>query len=305
VLKSCGIDITLVAQYDKPLYEWNKETMFKYLYECVKESNVDVLCNTDKQVAISVKDSNVKYFLGDAYIDNISSDSWSCQHIIFMDFTMSEYDPNRIQFAIIRNYDGDQEDSCIGMYNEHIEGVNSSFETKLSQYSLPYNIIRRSDNVYVRLNGAIRSYNAPVVKEMLKSVDRSVLEEVIYDYIGSEQIVNIIASSVVDTMSFDMLDAFYDNGISLSTYFESSMIGVIIKQITNNMVLHGRSGIMHGDYKIPTKEDIDRFFSNNCETIDEAFYIGSYLALKKIIGHEKNSRKANGMYRRLTGIIIM
>ena len=305
VLKNCGIDITLVAQYDKPLYEWNKETMYKYLYECVNKNNVDVLHDDDRLVAISVKDSNIRYFLGDTYIDNVGGENWGCQHIIFMDFGMSEYDPNRLQLAIIRNNDLDQEDYCMALYNEHIEGVNMSFETKLSQFSLPYDIIRRSDNIYVKIDGAFRSYNTPVLRQLLNGVSKKVLEEVIYNYIGSETAINMISSSITESMSFDMLDVFYDNGIKLTSLFDSSLVNVLIKNVMNSMIAHGRNGVMGGEFKSPTKEDIDRFFNNECSTIDEAFYIGSYLVLKKIIKTEKKSKKPNNMYRRLTSIILM
>jgi hypothetical protein len=305
VLKNCGIDITLVAQYDKPLYEWNKETMYKYLYECVKKGNVDILRDKGNQVVISVKDQNVRYFLGDTYIDNIGSDNYSCQHIIFMDFGMSEYDPNRIIFAIIRNQEGEQEDYCVGMFNEHAEGINVSFDTKLSQFDLPYDIIRRSDNEYVKINSAYRSCNVPMLKKLLNGVHRDVLEEVIYDYIGGETAVNIISSSITSSMSFDFLDAFYDNGIKLSDVFEPPSVGLVLKNTMVNLINHGRNGNMNGDYKIPTQEDIDRFFSNECTSIDEAYYIGSYLAIKKIIAKENGCRKPNNMYRRLMNCILM
>ena len=305
VLKNCGIDITLVAKYDKPLYEWNKETMYKYLYECVNKNNVDVLHDDGRLVAISVKDSNVKYFLGDTYIDNVSGENWACQHIIFMDFGMSEYDPNRIQFAIIRNNDGNQEDYCMALYNEHIEGVNMSFETKLSQYGLPYDIIRRADNIYVKIEGAFRSCNAPALKNLLKNVDKKVLEEAIVDYLGNESAINIISSSITECMSFDMLDVFYDNGIKLTSIFDPSLVNIIIKNVMNCMVNHGRNGVMGGEFKSPTQEDINRFFNGECNTIDEAFYIGSYLVLKKIIKVEKECKRPNNLYRRLTSIVLM
>ena len=305
VLKSCGIDVNMVAQYDKPLYEWNKETMFNYLYECVNKSNVDILQDKGSLVAISVKDENVRYFLGDTYIDNLDSSNWRRQHIIFMDFSVSEYDPNRIKFAIINNQDGESEDYCVALFNEHCEGVNTSFETLLSQYQLPYNIIRRSDNVIARLQGAFFSYNAPVIKELLGKVDGRILEEVIYDCIGSETVLNIIASSVVDSASFDMLDAFYDNKIKLSNVFESGNINSLTRAIMNSMLNHGRNGNMDGSYKLPTEEEIKQFFNSECDSIDRALYICCYLALKKIISNEKGSGNGNAIYRRISISILM
>ena len=303
VLKNCGIDVNLVAQYDKPLYEWNKETMYKYLYECVNKSNVDVLRDKDNQVVISVKDSNIRYFLGDTYIDNIDSDNWNRQTIIFMDFSMSEYDPNRIQFAIIASGGSDSEDYCTGIYNEHIEGVNASFETKLSQYDLPYDIIRRADNIYVRIEGAFRSFNVNLLKNLLKTAKKSVLEEVIYDYIGSETVIDYISSTITESMSFDMLDAFYDNGIRLTSIIDPGVVGTLLKSITACLINNSRDH--NGGLKTPSDEDIAKFLSGESEDIHEAYYIGSYLALKKIIKNENGCGKPNGLYRKFTSIILM
>ena len=305
VLKNCGIDITLVAQYDKPLFEWNREKMFEYLYECVNKSNVDVLYDKNNSVVVSIKDSNVRYFLGDAYIDNLDSSNWGNQHIVFMDFNMSQFDPNRLQFAIIINQRGDQEDYCTGLYNEHLEGVNTTFDSKLSQYGLPYNTIRRSDNVAVRIEGAFMSFNIPELKKLLGTVSKDVLIQAIHDYIGSETFVTRISSSVTDSMSFDMLDVFYDNGIKLADLTDSSLVNILLKGITGCMVNRGRHGSRNGEFNIPTKEDIDRFFNNDCDNIDEAFYIGCYLAIKKIIKNEAGCKKPNNLYKRMVNIILM
>jgi hypothetical protein len=303
VLKNCGIDVNLVAQYDKPLYEWNKEAMYRYLYECVNKSNVDVLRDKDNQVVISVKDPNVRYFLGDAYIDNVGSDNWNSQNIIFMDFSMSEYDPNRIQFAIIASGGSDNEDYCTGIYNEHIEGVNSSFETKLSQYDLPYNIIRRADNIYVRIDGAFRSFNVNLLKELLKTARKGVIEEVIYDYIGSESAINYISSTITESMSFDMLDVFYDNNIRLTSIIDPGVVGNLLRNVVVNMINNSRD--YNGGLKKPSDEDIAKFLSDDSENIHEAYYIGSYIALRKIIKNENGCKKPNVLYRKLTAVILM
>ena len=305
VLKDCGIDITLVAQYDKPLFEWNREAMFKYLYECVNKSNVDILYDKDNSVVVSIKDSNIRYFLGDAYIDNLDGSNWYNQHIVFMDFNMSQFDPNRLQFAIIRNQGGDQEDYCTGLFNEHLEGVNSNFDSKLSQYGLPYNTIRRSDNICVRIDGAFMSFNIPELKKLLGRVRKETLHIAIHDYIGAETFVNHISSSITDSMSFDMLDVFYDNGIKLSTVTDSTLVNILLKSVTGCMVNHGRIGSHDGKYNTPTESDIERFFNNDCDTIDEAFYIGCYLAIKKIIKNEAGCKKPNNLYKRMTSIILM
>jgi hypothetical protein len=176
LLESHGVDINLVAKYEKPLYDWNKETMYKYLYECVDKNNVLVLVDNGGYVAISVKDANVRYFLGDSYMDNIDSDYYSCQHIIFMNFNMNQHDPNRIMFAIINNGREGNEDSVLMFKNEHCIDSDISFETKLSQFGLPYDTIKRVDDDYIRLRDAISSYNT---KEIIKGMkNKEVFDEV-------------------------------------------------------------------------------------------------------------------------------
>ena len=304
VLKDCGIDINMVAQYDKPLFEWNKESMFKYLFECVNKNNVDVLCDEGNKVAISVRDKNIRYFLGDAYIDNINDDSWGWQHIIFMDFDMSAYNPNRLQFAIIRNGGYEQEDYCNGFYNEHMEGANVSFDTKLSQYNLPYNIIRRPDNKFIRVSSAFQSLNAPMFKSLIKGMSRKDLQEVIYDYIGSDTTSDKISQTIVGAMSFDMLDAFYDNGFKLVDVMDKGPVGRILKDLANNILVRGRN--IGGQFLVPTGDEINKFFSNDCDSIDQTFYIGLYLAMKKIIAKEKRKDNNNsGMYKRIVSIFLM
>lgn len=305
VLKNCGIDINLVAQYDKPLFQWNKESMFQYLYECVGKGNVDVLVDNDNKVAISVKDSGIRFFLGDAYIDNVGSDCWGWQHIIFMDFSLSEYDPNRIVFAVIRNQNNNSEDYCYCIYNEHIEGNNLSFDAKLCQYGLPYDIIRRADNKNARISSAMLSYNAPMFKELIAGMDKKKLRAVIDGYIGEETAINRITTSVIDSMSFDLVDAFLCNGYRLTDAFDTGFIASFLRDVVSNMINHGHMGAMDGSYKIPTSEEIDTFMAGNCDSVDKAFYIGSYLVLKKVISSEKGSNKNhNALYRRIAAVIL-
>jgi hypothetical protein len=106
-------------------------------------------------------------------------------------------------------------------------------------------------------------------------------------------------------MSFDVLDAFYDNGIKLASLTDASLVNILLKGITGCMVNRGRHGSRNGEFNVPTKEDIDRFFNNDCDNIDEAFYIGCYLAIKKIIKNETGCKKPNNLYKRMTNIILM
>ena len=307
ILKECNIDINIIAKYEKPLFEWDKDSMFSYLYECVNKYNVDVLCDNGNLVAISVTDSNIRYFLGDAYIDNIPDSNWPLQHIIFMDFSMNAYDPNRIVFAIIGVNTNIQEDFCMFMYNEHMEPMNcvSSFNYKLSQYGLPYDVIRRTDNISEKIKSAFMSYNAPLLNNLLHQTSEETVKDIFNNYVEWDMAGEIIISSVTKYMSFDIIDAFYNNGFRFSTLFDTSMVSSIINNILASMISH--CSAIGGDYKIPTQDQIKKFLHNECcDSIDEAFYIGTYLTMKRIIkteGETNVPRKYN-MYKGLLSTII-
>lgn len=306
-LKNCGIDITMVVQYDKPLFEWTKEKMYEYLFECVKKENVDILSDKGDLVAISVRDEDVKYFLGDPYMDAINNGMYGWQHIIFMDFSMSEYDPNRIQYALIKRQNDREEDYCTNLFNAHAQPLPNDFETKLCQYGLPYDIIRRSDNKRMRIRNAFNSSNIPLLVELFKGIDVDTIRDVIYNYVEENNAINIITDSIVNNVSFDYLNLFYDKGLRLRDIFDAEYINALFKGLVNAFITYGRNGTMDGTYPVPTKEELDAFYSNNSPNIEQAYYIGTYLAIIMIVSHEasKTECRQNTMYKRLLNGILM
>ena len=304
VLNNCGIDITLVAHYDKALFEWNKEAMYKYLYECVKKDNVDVLCDKDNLVAISVSDRNVRYFLGDTYIETISENQWSMQHIIFMDFSLSQYDPNRLQFAMIGNGDSRHEEAyCVSIYNENLQNPSLDFNTKLAQFGLPYDIIRRSNNPCEKIRNAFMSYNIPMLNEAIK--DNDMLVRTIYDYIGGETVSDSIASSIVDSMSFDYLNLFYSRGMKLHKVIGNSNTSNILKHTLNALIQNGCRIQPSFGFSKPTEEDIKAFHDKSLGSIEKSMYVGCYLAILDIIDKEGRDSDCNSLYKRfVTNILV-
>jgi hypothetical protein len=303
VLNNCGIDINLVAHYDKALYEWNKDAMYSYLYECVKKDNVDILVDKDNLVAISVTDRNIRYFLGDTYIDTISEGNWGLQHIIFMDFSMSQYDPNRIQYAVIMNGDRRQDEAyCLSMFNEHSQNPGVDFNTMLAQFGLPYDIIRRSDDPYEKTKNAFLSYNIPMLNETIK--DGHMLSEVIFDYIGGESTVDCIVSSVVGSMSFDYLNLFYSRGLSMHNIIGNGNTSTVLKNILTSLIENGRR-VDDGKYNKPTDENIKAFYDRKLGSYEKTMYVGTYLAIVLILDHEGKDEGANYYLKRLVNTIFL
>ena len=285
ILSDDGIDITLVIQYDTPSYEWNKESMLSYLYECVDYDNVDVLCDKNNKLVLSVTDSHVRYFFGDAYSDNMCSEYYSYQHIIFADFNKSKYDITKLQFAIIEDGCGD-EDYCIAMYNERSMQTNANFEALLIEFGLPYDTIRRTNDIRVRLRNAICSFNTPMINACMKECDTKMLRSVIKENIGNDQMYDLVASSIRHYLSFDYINLFYDNGLNMHEFIGWNYVAELIKQLLYDMRCTSRATDNFKNLKRVNDTDIENFFNHNLGRREDTKYVGLFVAFKKILSHE-------------------
>lgn len=296
ILGDLGIDITLIIEYDMPQYEWNKESAMKYLYECVNKENVDILKSEGDKIVLSVTDQNLRYFFGDTYHDNIPSDYYSLQHIIFMDFSKNKYDVNKIQFGIIEEGYGD-EDYCNGVYNEHSLNSGKNFDSLLIEFGLPYNTIRRTNNPLVKLRNGIVSFNTPMIKECMKECSSKDLLRVMKNEIGDGSMYDLIMKSVESFMSFDYLKLFYDNNLKLNDIMPKDYISDLIKHFASNLRALSRSTDNFTNLNGISDEEIDDFYNFRIRRREDTKYVGYYLVIKQIIENEKfNGEDANNVY---------
>jgi hypothetical protein len=288
ILAEDGIDITLVVHYDAPTYQWDKDSAINYLYECVNPENIEILCERNGKIAMRVMDSGIRYFFGDTYRDNISSDYYNSEHIIFFDFSKNRYDVNKLQYAIIEEGYGD-EDYCIGVYNERSQNAHSNFDTKLIEFGLPYNTIRRTNNLSVRLKNAIGSYNMPMIENCLKECEgneTAFLKKVIKNEFGSDCLYDMIIRTVTSYVSFDYIGLLYDNGLNLTDFMSNSYVGDIINDLVGNVININRATRDFANFKPITNEDVDRFYEHKIARREDVKYVGFYLAIKMILEHE-------------------
>ena len=300
ILQDCGIDITLVAHYDKPQYKWSYEDLMSYLYECVDKNNVDIIKYDGNRLVLSVLDENIKYFFGDAYMDNISSDDYGEQHIIFADFAMSQYDPNKLIFGIV--YDGGSEGNyCSCMYNETSLSVNANvnFDSKLIEFDVPYDIIRRTDDINKRARNAFTSFNVNMLMDCIKK-EKNCLHKAMVEYFEQENIYHTIYQSVINFLSFDYLNIIYDNGHYLNEYMDSSYIAEILKCSFNNLKTASRQLYRNSVMEKPNEERIKAFYNEELKNRNDVLYVGNYLIIKEIIKREnKNGTDFNRIYHKI------
>lgn len=307
ILADDGVDITLVVHYDVLPYAWDKEHLMNYLFECVDKHNVEVLVDKDDKLALSVTDENIRYFFGDAYHDNIGQSSYNQQHIIFADFSKNKYDTDKLQFAIIEESCGD-EDYCNSVYDERSQTANVNFDSKLIEFGLPYNTIRRTNNIRVRLRDAISSYNTPMIMDCLNNCPspKDMLRRVLKEDYGSDSIFDMFMRTVRSYVSFDYLNLLYDNGMCLKDFMSYSYIGDMIKQFAYDMKAISRATTKFTKLEKVTDEDIELFFNREVDSREDAKYIGIFAAIKKILSNERfeNASRYNETIGRFVNFIL-
>lgn len=298
ILADVGVDITLVVHYDAPPYKWEKNSLMDYLYECVNPENVDILKDKDGKMVLSVTDEHIRYFFGDAYCDNIPSEHYNMQHILFIDFTKNKYDINKLQFAIVEEGYGD-EDYCNGVFNERSLNNGSNFDSKLLEFGLPYNTIRRTNNLSVRLRNAIASFNTPMIKDCMKDCDAQTLKKVVKSEFGTDSLFDLITRTIRSYVSFDYLNLFYDNNLYLRDMLSLAYIGDMLKIFTNDMVSVNRAAHEFTKLKAISDEDIERLFNRTIENREDAKYVGLFVAIKKIVSMEHlKGKEHHDVFRR-------
>lgn len=284
VLDKYGINLSDVVTYEPSQYKWNRESMFEYLNQCVDEEDYYIIYDDGQKVAIIVESDDVKYFFGDAYIDqqHVELDGFSNEHIIFADFSKKANDPERLVFGTISHNFSDHASTCNRLFNSRFEPINQSFDSKVEEYGLPYDIICRKNNVVERFYNAISSLELATAKDLIKD------EKVKKDLMLASNAV-LLRDSITNVTfgynSSDYIDLFYDNGLKLVDVIGTRYASDIAKRIITNMyemaVLH-----LHQNAFVPSAEDIEKFNNDKIDDYNIKFYIGNFLMLTKMLSNE-------------------
>jgi len=296
VLDKNGINLSDVVTYAPSQYEWNRENMFDYLNQCISDDFYYIVHDDGNKVAIIAENDDVRYFLGDAYMGQRGHNDrgyGNSEYIIFADFTKKQNDPEKLVFGeIVHNYDT-HESSCGRLYNERFEAIGQSFDSKLNEYGLPYDIICRTENPVDRFYSSLYSLELASAKDLIK--DKKVIDSLL----KTERValVNDCLTNVTfGYNSSDYIDLFYDNGFKLSSIIGARSAGNIARRIINNLF----DGYVHIGLKVPSAKEIETFKAGSIDDYNSSFYIGSFLILMKMMENESDIdflyRIANDVY---------
>jgi predicted MPP superfamily phosphohydrolase len=282
ILDKYGIKLSDVVTYEPNQYKWDRESMFDYLNQCVDEEDYYIICDYGDKVALIVENDNVRYFLGDAYIDQRGHrGEYGNLHIIFADFSKNSNDPEKLVFGIITHNFEKHESSCARLFNDRFEPINQSFDSKLEEYGLPYDIICRKDNVVDRFYNAITSLELATAKDLLKNKD---VRESLLQQERANTLFDVIVNVTFGYNSSDYINLFYDNGYKLGEIIGRKRIGDIARRMISNMIdaTHGRPLI------VPSKNGIEHFKNGLITDYNVALYVGNFLMLMKVMDNEKS-----------------
>ena len=283
VLDKYGIKLSDVVSYEPNQYKWDRENMFNYLNQCISEDDYYIIADYGDKVAFIAEDDNVRYFLGDTYIEERNRRGmFGNQHIIFADFTKKQNDPEKLVFGLITHNFEEHESNCARLFNDRFEPIRQSFDSKLEEYGLPYDIICRKDNIIERFYNSLSSLELATAKNLIT-------DKKVKDSLKRKERSGIVRDCLSNVTfgynSEDYIDLFYDNGLTLSDVVGPRNAGDYAKRMINNMFdtgMHGYSPVL----KVPNSSEIENFLAGKSANYNEAFYIGNFMMLMKFIDHE-------------------
>lgn len=284
VLDKYGIKLSDVVTYEPNQYKWDRESVFEYLNQCVDYDDYYIIYDDGKKVALIAENDNIRYFLGDTYIDQRGARGiFGNQHIIFMDFEKSSNDPEKLVFGVITHNYEEHESSCARLFNDRFEPVNQSFDSKLEEFGLPYDTICRNDDIVERFYNSLSSLELATLKDLIK--DKKVVES-IKNNERSAFIRDCITNVTFGYNSADYINLFYDNDLPLSRVIGARQVGEIGRRLINNLFDTARHN--WSKVPVPSSDEIEKLSRNEITNYNKAFYAGSFMVLMKIIDNEPN-----------------
>ena len=285
VLDRNGINLIDVVSYEPSEYEWNKESMFAFLNQCIDPEDYYILQDDGTKLVVVAESGDIKYFLGRAFAETKRPDKYA-QVIMFFDFAKQAGDPERLVYGIINHNFRDHESYCGGLFDARSEQIAQSFDSKLDEYGLPYDIICRRNDVVERFYGAFSGLEIGILRKLIN--DKNVITS-----LNRKEKVNLLRDYINHVTfhynSFDYIDLFYDNGILISEVIGEKNASDIALHMINNMLDH-RNGDGNVDerYAVPSESDISDFFSGRVNNRHRAIYIANFIMLMKMIDNESH-----------------
>jgi hypothetical protein len=281
ILNKNGINISDVVTYEPSPYEWNRDAMFAFLNQCIDPEDYYIIHDDGDRLVIVAESDDIKYFLGNTFIGITRLDKYD-QVIMFVDFTKHKANPERLVYGVIRHNFKLHESYCGELFNIRSEHIPQTFDSKLDEYDLPYDIICRRNDVVQRFYNAFSEFEIGILRKLITYKD------VILSLKKKEK-ANFVKEYIKTVMfhykSFDYIDLFYDNGILISEVIGDKSTGDIVLEIVNDMLYHCNENT---NYDVPSENDINDLFNGRIGNRYRNIYIANFIMLMKMVDNENN-----------------
>ena len=292
ILSNLGIDyINLFSKQEKK-YNWDKNSVIKYLDDSLGNDNgYDVLFDDNDTLVISTNSRRVPTIVNDK-IYNLQLNRYrNMKHIFFFDFSKNENDPTRIIFVLINKNNESVDEFPFRCYNATCECIGISFDSLLDKYNMPYDVICRTEDNMIKFKDAMINFDTNMLNKLLSDdkIKESILNKKYSKFIGYSDIFDRFYISLFECRSLDLISLFYNHGITLSSLLKKCDIDSLIDHIIENVIEFGGGSI-------PTQEEINDFNNNKIFDTRKKLLVGFFLSLDMIVNKETKFDLINMFY---------
>lgn len=289
ILRSNGITLSDLIAIPDERYHWNKDSFMAFFEECIDEDDYIIVADQCDKMAIIVDGPGVSELFGKYYAARVGQGYQKCEHIIFADFSKPSTSHDKLVFGIceVNQQTGNVE--VEHLYNDLCEIVKQTFDSKLEEFGLPYDIVCRDNDLYDRFLKAIVAYDFTLADSLIKfDTVRGKLNK----KNDSGQLHLILHHSIHEFFSMDGIELFYRNGMRLGDVLRSQDFHNLVTSIITSLARFNIDGVKSS---IPTASMIDAFEKRSINDRSTCIYIGFYLILMKMIEHEDHKTIYNNI----------
>lgn len=299
ILRMWNIKFSNTKAIVNSFYDWNKESVLKALGRFADETDLEgiVYLNKENKLVVSLKGEYAKALIS-PYYDNIYDVidvPSNPRYIVFFDFDLPQTDPNHITFAIINTNLSHNEEYVLIVFNVECKSISRSIDAKLEEYDLPYDIIKRPNDLKTRIINAFNNFNLPMVKSL--SDENPQAKKILKEYLSENgyQLYEILSQSLMRIHTLDYLRLVLKEGIQVEDIIGSDQYADLMTSLFHYFSADRRR------FHIPTEielADIQNgiFTSHYVET--NAYYY----AFLEMLHNIKRDETFSLLFHRINGI---
>jgi len=228
ILKERNIPLEMFAQTSSnfsSVIEWNCQSVLNFFDDIIGKSNYRLLFSQDNRIIIRTNSYDEIQCLFKK-TDEVRDVFLFNNILLFFDFNKSCTDSDNFYMAAIQHNDAKCKESCDYVVDSTFTIVRrKTFDHILLEYGAPYDIIKRRNSANDKLEDALMKYDAELVNIYLS-------DETFKSQLKNNQtdIGHVFTESIFSHYSLSLINAIYDNGLTLTKLFhKSTLVSVYLK----------------------------------------------------------------------------